>query len=156
VYLVSLQHESDPCGPNDAFLQFDREPISHRKRHFGRDRRWQMIASASVSNSTFARIHRDVSSVMSVVIHYPRRRARLRSRTSLGLGRGRRGIQETNSPPRSIPRPSTLTTPDRSTPKRGLSPVGGSRLSKLRRRRASRAASGVFAATGVRIHGAGT
>jgi hypothetical protein len=54
---------------------------------------------------------------------------------------------ETSSPPRSMPRPSTLLMC-------GPSPLGGWRLSKLRRRRASRAAAGVFAppAMGVRFH----
>jgi hypothetical protein len=64
--------------------------------------------------------------------------------------------QETSSPPRSIPRPSTLTPRERSIPIRGLSLVGGRRLSKLRRRRASRAAAGVLAPAGVRDQDAPT
>jgi len=56
---------------------------------------------------------------------------------------------DTSSPPKSIPKASTLPT---RVPILGLSLVGGSNASKLRRRRASRAAAGVFAATGVRFH----
>lgn len=51
---------------------------------------------------------------------------------------------ETSSPPRSIPRPSTLDILP--------SPVGGISVSKFSRRRASRVAMGVFPAIGVRFH----
>lgn len=46
---------------------------------------------------------------------------------------------------------STLPILERSIPRRGLSFVGGKRLSKFSRRRASRAATGVLPATGVRF-----
>lgn len=58
---------------------------------------------------------------------------------------------ETSSPPRSMPKPvSTLPMRDRSSPMFGLPPVGGKRVSKLRRLLASRAANGVLDVTGVR------
>lgn len=56
----------------------------------------------------------------------------------------REGPYDTISPPRSIPRPSTLGMWE-------LSP-GGIMLSKLMRRLASRTAAGVLVATGVRFH----
>jgi hypothetical protein len=59
--------------------------------------------------------------------------------------------EDTSSPPSSIPNPFNLTS---GSPMRGLSLVGGCKLSKLSRRRASLAASGVFAAAGVRAHAA--
>jgi hypothetical protein len=54
--------------------------------------------------------------------------------------------EETSSPPSSMPSPLNLL----STPMRGLSPVGGCKLSKFSRLRASLAANGVFAVAGVR------
>jgi hypothetical protein len=59
-------------------------------------------------------------------------------------------FHDTSSPPRSIPRPSTLPI---CVPRCGLSPVGGWRFSKLSRRRASRTAAGVLGppAIGVRF-----
>lgn len=54
-------------------------------------------------------------------------------------------LQDTSSPPRSMPRPSNLVTI------RGPSPVGGTRLSKLMRRLASRTAAGVLLVAGVRF-----
>lgn len=61
-------------------------------------------------------------------------------------------VHETpSSPPRSMPKPSTLPILERSIPMWGLSLVGGRRLSKFSRRRASRAAAGVFAPAGVRV-----
>lgn len=55
-------------------------------------------------------------------------------------------FQETSSPPRSMPRPSTLVMI------RGTSPVRGTRLSKLILRLASRTVAGVLPVTGVRFH----
>lgn len=56
--------------------------------------------------------------------------------------------EETSSPPSSMPSPAILPSV---VPSSGLAPLdGGMRASKLRRRRASLAASGVFAVPGVR------
>lgn len=54
-------------------------------------------------------------------------------------------LQDTSSPPRSMPKPSTFPM------MRGPSPVGGTRLSKLSRRLASRTAAGVLLVAGVRF-----